>query len=233
MRWQRRYGGVCAGDLRRRDLRAGRRISAGWWLGQVFGRHPASAGDFGSRAGELANPDDSTMVLLYHDLAGLPVPVDRWVENDSKVKSGAPADRASLRDRVHAAITSGAAGVKQIGVVRLTMRANLSEYDPSYSEFTVRALAPSSVVSWKAFDENVSLKFGNAQKAQTWSVSKEEAQAVRDRIQYVGLVEINVLAKIKHVQPGPDGGHIMADVVEYELRNTSSGTTVGRVKIGG
>jgi hypothetical protein len=194
---------------------------------------PASPGDFAGRTGELANPDDSTMVLLYHDLGGLPVPVDQWVDNDSKVKSGAPADRASLRDQVRAAITAGAAGVKQIGLVRLTMSANLSEYDPSYSEFTVRALAPSSVVSWKAFDENVSLKFGNAQKAQTWSVSKEEAQSVRDRIQYAGLVEINVLAKIKHVQPGPDGGQITADVVEYELRNTSSGTTVGRVKVGG
>lgn len=193
----------------------------------------ASPGDFADRTGEAANPDDSAMVLLYHDLAGLPVPIDKWVENDNKVTSGPPADKASLRDRVRAALTAGMTGVKGIGLVRLTMSANLSEYDPSYNEFTVRALAPSSVVSWKAFDENVSLKFGNAQKAQTWNVPKEEAQAVRDRIQYAGLVEINLLAKIKHVQPGPDGGVITADVVEYELRNTSSGSTIGRVKVGG
>lgn len=190
-------------------------------------------GDFAGRTGELTNPDDSTMVLLYHDLAGLPVPVDKWVENDSKVKYEAPADRASRRDQVRASITAGAAGVKGIGLIRLTMNANLSEYDPSYSEFTVRALAPSSVVSWKAFDENVSLKFGNAQKAQTWSVPKEEARAVRDRIQYVGSVEINVVARIERVEPGPNGGEITANVIEYELRNTSSGTTVGRVRVGG
>jgi len=203
--------------------------------GPAKGSTPTSAspGDFARRTGELTNPDDSTMVLLYHDLAGLPVPADKWVENDSKVKYGAPADRASRRDQVRAAITAGAASVKGIGLIRLTMNANLSEYDPSYSEFTVRALAPSSVVSWKAFDENVSLKFGNAQKAQTWSVPKEEARAVRDRIQYVGSVEINVVARIERVEPGPNGGEITANVIEYELRNTSSGTTVGRVRVGG
>jgi hypothetical protein len=193
----------------------------------------ASPGDFADRTGELTNPDDITMVLLYYDLARLPVPVDKWVENHSKVTSAAPADRASRRDQVRAAITADAAGVKNIGQIRLTMNANLSEYDPSYSEFTVRALAPSSVVKWKAFDENVSLKFGNAQKAQTWSIRKEDAQPIRDRIQYVGSVEVNVVARITHVQPGPEGGEITANVIEYELRNTPSGTTVGRVRVGG
>ncbi|MBI1359146.1 MAG: hypothetical protein GC155_02560 [Alphaproteobacteria bacterium] len=190
----------------------------------------ATPGDFEKRTGELSNPDDATMVFLYHDLAGIPAPVDKWVEEDNKVRYAQPIDKAATREEVKAGITAGMAAVKTIGALHLTMNANLSDYDPSYSEFTVRALAPSSVLSWKAFGENVSLKFGNARQAQTWSVPAADAQSIRDRISS-SSVNLDALVRIKHVQPGPDGGEIIADVVEYELRNGGDGTTIARVTV--
>ncbi|HVY88508.1 MAG TPA: hypothetical protein VG942_06540 [Hyphomonadaceae bacterium] len=195
------------------------------------GAPAASSGAFANRAGELSNPDDSTMVFLYHDLAGVPVPVDRWIEQDSQVQYGPGDQKQARRDQLRTSITAGAQAVKGAGQLRLTMNANLSDYDPTYSEFTVQALAPSSVVTWSAFGEKVSLKFGNGLKAQTWSIPKEEAQAVRDRIQYPRSAEMTVLVRLTKVQPETDGGSITGDVVEYELRNPNGGAVIGRVKV--
>jgi hypothetical protein len=107
----------------------------------------------------------------------------------------------------------------------------LSDYDPSYGEFTVGALSPSSVVSFDAFQEKVSLRFGNGRTAQIWRVPQEQAQAVRDKIGSYGSVSLDVLLRIMSVQPGPSGGTLTSDVVEYELRESRGGTAVGRVQV--
>ena len=83
--------------------------------------------------------------------------------------------------------------MKGVGAIRLTMNANLSDYDPTYGEFTVRALAPSSVVTFNALGQKVSMSFTNGQTAQIWRVPPAEAQAIRDKISYSGNVEIDVL----------------------------------------
>jgi hypothetical protein len=187
---------------------------------------------FAGRTGELNNPDHSTMVFLYHDLSGIKPSIDDWVEKDSRVQSARAMDKPSQRDKVRVELESGLAAVRGIGVIRLSLSAGLSDYDPTYGEFTVQALAPSSVVTFDAFGEKVSLQFGNGKTAQTWRVPAADAQTIRDKIGYNG-VNLSALVKIKAVQPGPGGGTITADVLEYELREGSrSALIVGRVKVG-
>lgn len=191
----------------------------------------ATPGDFDKRAGELSNPNDETMVFLYHDLTGIPVPVDRWVEADSKVSYAQPVDRAAAREEVKAGIVAGAASVKGVGLLHLTMNANISDYDPTYGEFTIRAFAPNSSLAWRAFGEEVALKFGNGRQAETWSVPVADAQAIRDHLS-AGPAEVDALLRIKHVLPGSGGGEIVADVVSYELRRTDNGgATLARVTV--
>lgn len=184
------------------------------------------------RKGELVNPDDATVVLLYYDLAGIAPPFDAWVEEDTRVRFAAAADKAAQRQTVRAELESAAASVKSIGMLRLTMHANLSEYDPSYGEFTVRALAPSSTVEFKALQQKVSLRFANGATAQTWQVPPDQAQAIRDRIGY-GSASIDVALRITGVQPSPGGGTIVTEVLRYELREDRGGTTLGRVQVAG
>ena len=105
----------------------------------------------------------------------------------------------------------------------------MSDCDPSYGEFTVGALVPSSVVSFDALGQKVALKFGNARSAQTWRVPPAEAPAIRDKIGLGGNVGLDVLLKINGVQPGPGGGTIVADIQKYELRLTRTGNMIGRV----
>jgi hypothetical protein len=188
---------------------------------------------FAGRTGELVNPDHSTMVFLYYDLTGIAPPIDDWVEKDSRVQYAPAFEKAPRRVAVRAELESGATAVRGVGVIRLSLSsADLSDYDPTYGEFTVGALAPSTVVSFKALGQNVSLKFGNARIAQIWRVPAAEAQAIRDKIGHGG-VRLDALLKIRAVQPGPGGGTITADVVEYEMRESSrSGLTIGRVRVG-
>ena len=201
------------------------------------GAGPAAAAPTGDkrlagRSGELVNPDHSTVVFLYLDLAGIEPPIDDWVEKDSRVLYGPAPGKAAQRSVVKAELESGVAAVRNIGAIRLSLNgAQSSEYDPSYGEFTVGALAPSSVVDFNALGQKVALKFGNARAAQTWCVPPAEAQAIRDKIGPGGNVGLDVLLKISGVQPGPGGGTIVADVQEYELRLTRSGNMIGRVQV--
>jgi hypothetical protein len=127
-------------------------------------------------------------------------------------------------------LESARAAVGDIGYLRLTMNANLSAYDPTYGEFTIRALSPSSTVSFKGFRQQVGIRFANARAAQTWTVPPDEAQAVRDKLSYSGAT-LDALLRITGVQPAPNGGSITTEVVEYELRESRKGYVLARVKV--
>ena len=184
----------------------------------------------GGRTGELINPENRTMVFLYYDLAGLTPPIDNWVEQDNRVQFAQPLDKGERRKAVRAEYESAAAAVRGVGALRLTMNANLSDYDPSYGEFSVRALAPSSVITFNDLGQKVELRFANGRQAQIWRVPQAEAQAMRDKIGYGPHVSLDTLLRITGVQPGPGGGTITTEVVEYQMQ-TQSGLTIARVQV--
>jgi hypothetical protein len=191
----------------------------------------AAAGGLPGRTGELVNPDNNTMVFLYYDLTGNPPPIDSWVEEDNRVQFAPAIDKAAMRQTVRAELESGIAAVRGVGMLRLTLgNANVSDYDPTYGEFTIRALAPSSEVNFDALGQKVAIRFTNGRTAQIWKVPAGEAQLIRDKIGH-NNTEIDLLLRIKSVQPGPGGGTIMTEVLEYELRESRSGATLARAQL--
>jgi hypothetical protein len=193
---------------------------------------PGGARTFAERKGELLNPDDSTIVFLYYDLSGMKPPIADWVEQDNRVQYAPALDKPGRRTAVKSELEAAAAAVRGMGMLRLSMNANLSEYDPTYSEFQVRALAPSSIVTYSALGQKVSVSFRNGRTAQIWRVPGDQAQTIRDKIGSFGAnVGLDVLLRIADVQPGPGGGTIATDVVEYEMREQRTGMTIGRVQI--
>lgn len=193
----------------------------------------APAGNFEGRTLELANPDPSAMVFLYHDLAGVPLAIDQIVEEDYTVRYATGSEKAGKREQMKASLESGLAAVQGVGMIRLSANASMSAYDSTYGEFTIGALSPSSSFPFQAFGETVSLKFANAQQAQVWKVSPQEAQAISDKIRYMGNVNMDVLLKVLRVQPAPKGGTIITQVISYELRDQQSNATLGRVAVPG
>ncbi len=196
------------------------------------GLSPATGRALSGRTGELVNPDDATIVLLYYDVAGIEPPIDQWVANDHRIALAPGAQKAELRKTIRAELESAARAVRGIGLLRLTMNANLSEYDPTYGEFSVRALAPSSVIEFRAMNQKVSLKFSNGRTAQIWRVPPAEAQAIKDKIDpNRNQVSLDASLVITGVNPSPGGGTITADVIEYEMRGGRDGILIGRVQV--
>lgn len=192
---------------------------------------PAGPG-IGGRAGELVNPAPETVVMLYHDLAQVAFPFERVVAEDSRVSMAKPIDKQAQRDAVRAELEAGLASVREVGLLRISMGANMSDYDPTYGEFTIRALAPSSVVTFDGYREHVELRFSNGLAAQTWKVPAEEAQLVRDKIGQFQSASVDVLVRITGVQPqAGGGGSLQTEIVEYELRADPSGDRLAQVRV--
>lgn len=199
---------------------------------------PVAGGDATARAGiggrtrELVNPEAESVVMLYHALSQLAFPFDRVIGEDSRVSMAKPIDKQAQRDAVRAELEGALAAVQDVGSLRISMHANLSDYDPTYGEFTVRALAPSSVVTFDAFREHVELRFNNGLAAQTWKVPAEEAQLVRDKIGQFQSASVDVLVRITGVQPAAGGGGtLQTEIVEYELRADPSGERLTRIQV--
>lgn len=185
-----------------------------------------------ARRGSLINPDAAAVVLLYYDLAGIAAPIDEWVEDDARVKYAQPIERAARRESVKAELQAARNAVRGVGSMRLSTDANLSDYDPVYGEFTVRALSPSSVFDFDAFGKKIKVNIGNGLRAQVWRVPPADAQPIRDKVAFAGgRVTLDVLLRVSDVQPGVDGGSITAEVVEYEMKDARNAATLARVQI--
>ncbi len=190
----------------------------------------AAVGSMAARTGALNNPSNTQMVFLYYDLAGIPPPIDRWIEQDNRVTQAPGAKKAERRAQVQAELQAGLAAVKGVGVLHLSTWANLSQYDPTYGEFTVGALSPSSQYGFEALGRKVAVKFDNGLDAQTWSVPKAQSQAIIDKIGNDNLT-LDIALKITRVLPAPDGGTLVTHVVSWNLRDTTNGTTIARVEV--
>jgi hypothetical protein len=191
---------------------------------------PADVSELAGRTGELTDPDNLTMVFLYYDLAGIAPPIDQWVEEDNRVNYARGADKAALRKTVRSEFDAGLAAVHGVGVIHLTANADLSPYDPTYGEFTVGALSPGAAYTFKAQGQTVSLKFDNGLAAQSWSVPKEQAQAITDKIGNDTLT-LDATLKIRKTFPGSRGGTIVAHVVSWNLRDAGNGATLARAQV--
>lgn len=190
---------------------------------------PASATPLAARQGELTNPDNASMVFLYYDLAGLSPPIDQWVEQDRRVTEARPADKAAQRTAVKAAIEAGLASVQDVGVLHLTMGADLSSYDPTYGEFTLGALSPASSYAFTAQGQTVNLRFDNGPAAQSWAVPADQSQAIVDKLGSDRLTVDATLTIVK-VLPSPDGGTLVTHIVSWQLRN-ASGNSIARMQV--
>lgn len=197
--------------------------------GGVAAVSPASVSPSAARTGELANPEDFAMVMLYHDLAGIPAPIARWVEADNRLQFAPGPQKAALREQITAEFDAARNAVRNVGRLRITLAdAQLSDYDPGYGEYTIRALSPSSPIAYKALGTEVLLKFDNARTAQLWRLPPDQAQRIADTLGPYGRATLDLTLAVTGVVPGTAGGTLTTRIVEYELRAQRGGQTLVR-----
>lgn len=129
---------------------------------------------------------------------------------------------------MRAELEAAAAAVHDIGRLRMSLAdARLSDYDPGYGEFTLRALSPASQLHFAALGQKIVTRFANGDTVQLWRVPAAEAQAVRDRVGREPA-PLDVVLQIIDVLPGPGGGAIVTNIQQYTLR-TADGSTLTRM----
>jgi hypothetical protein len=193
---------------------------------------PASATPYAGRTGELSNPATVEMVMLYHDTAGIPAPIARWVEADNRLQFAPGPQKAALREQITGEFGAARDAVRNVGILRITLAdAQLSDYDPGYGEYTIRALSPSSTISYKTLGTEVTLKFDNARTAQLWRVPPDEAQRIADTLGNYGRAALDLTLAVTGVVPGTAGGTLTTRIVEYELRAQRGGQTLARATL--
>lgn len=180
---------------------------------------PPGAADAGmaGRTEEFVDPDDQSMVLLYYSLAGLNPPLDSWAADDPHVVGAPVPERPAARDARRAELEAGLKAAGKVGRLRFSVQTAIGYYDPTYGEFTIGALQPSSVIEFRDLGQRVGVRFGNARVAQLWSATAGQAEQIGDRYGRPFNARLDVLARIHSVQPDARGGTIIADVLEYEL----------------
>lgn len=191
---------------------------------------PTANGALAERTGVLTNPANSQVVFLYYDLAGIPPPIDAWVEQDNRVEFAPTTQKAEQRAQVKAELLAGLAAVKDIGVLQLHTDARVSQYDPTYGEFTIGALSPASEYTFDALGSHVAVKFDNGLDAQTWSVPKAESQGFIDKT-LNRTVNLDVVLRITKVLPAPVGGTLVTHIESWALRDAITGTTIAKVAV--
>ncbi|MDP1532169.1 MAG: hypothetical protein Q8L92_01160 [Rubrivivax sp.] len=190
------------------------------------------ASPFATRTGELTNPEDTAMVMLYHDLAGIPAPITRWVEADNRLQFAPGPQKAALREQITGEFGAARDAVRNVGILRITLAdAQLSDYDPGYGEYTIRAISPSSTIQYKTLGTEVTLKFDNARTAQLWRVPPDEAQRIADTLGNYGRAALDLTLAVTGVVPGTAGGTLTTRIVEYELRAQRGGQTLARTSL--
>lgn len=186
---------------------------------------------FAGRTRRVTNPDGLVMVLLYNQLAGLTPPFSEWIEKDIRVSNAPPIEKPEVRKTIAAEFSAAAEAVKDIGAIRITTNTQLSEYDPTYGEYLISALDPSSMFTFSANGQTVRLKYSNADAAQIWRVPQDQYQAIEDRIRYRGSLSLTIDADIESVQPGVNGGDIVARITGYVLENSFNSGLIARVAV--
>lgn len=207
--------------------------------GDADSRQPASAPAIQAaeestsieRNGRYIDPDGASMVLLYYSLAGLEPPLDEWARQDPSVVAASPQDRPAVRDARRAELESGLAAAERVGALQFSVQTAVGYYDPTCGEFTIAALAPSSVIEFRSRGYEVGLRFGNARHAQLWGVPADEAEQIGDRYGRPFDARLDVIVGIRTVQPGTRGGTIVGDVLEYELRENGTGALIAHVDV--
>jgi hypothetical protein len=176
------------------------------------------------RTTDLADPSAEQVVIVLHQLAALPLPLEEWAERDARVTGARGGDRAQQRAMVRAELEAIDAAMRQVGVLRLSIDgARLSEYDAGYGEFTIGALAPSSTIPYRAFGREVAITFANAASVQTLSMPADSARVLLDAIGAYRDPAIDLVLALTGAIPDRQGGTVQARVVQYELRSPFGG----------
>lgn len=164
----------------------------------------------------LDYPDELQMVLLADRLAGQTPPLDDWAGTAREVQSADEFSRQQKQAAERQRLDAIAASVAGVGRVRLKTSSSLSEYDSGRGGFYLDAFQPGLTYTFKAYDQSVSLRLGNASAAYLWALDPSAAKAVLTRLG-ARAVNVDMTVELTGASARASGLQIDGRIRDYRL----------------
>ncbi|WP_202844334.1 hypothetical protein [Luteimonas saliphila] len=189
---------------------------------------PAAASGFGSR--ELAHPEDLQMLLLGYRLQGREPPLAEWAAAQYAVVRANEFERGKVREQEQARLQAVYDGTEGVGLLRLNVRANLSEYDASRGGYYLDAFTPGSVFRFSARaapppfrEETVSLRIDNPGELNFWPLDPSAAQEVLARNNGQRNVALDSRLRITGIRRRSTEAELTATLLGYAIVSSRYG----------
>ena len=173
----------------------------------------------------LNNPSDAQIAMAYYQIAALPMPLDRWASQDSRVSSANEFDRPEVLTVVKQELNAAAAAMDGTGFVKINTEMSFGEYDHDALGYRLTGIESDRYYTWSYRGSQFRLTMENGDEARLWRLPPDEARTILERLpnRY-----INVTLTIKVVDAVPDGsgGILKGRIVSYDIYTPDRRNTV-------
>lgn len=194
------------------------------------GAATAAGGVAGRR--ELAHPEDLQMVMLAYRLEGRQPPFAEWAAAQPGVRMANEFERADVLRAEEERLRAVYDGTEGVGLLRLNVRAALSEYDGGRGGYYLTAFTPGSVLTFTAYPvdrahpERVSVRVDNPGELNFWPLDAATARGVLDRNGGLRNVVLDARMRITGISRRSDGSALSATLLGYTITSDRHGQPV-------
>ena len=184
--------------------------------------------------GVLNNPSDAQFAMAYYQIAGLPMPLDRWATRDSRVGATNEFDRPEVLSVVKQELNAAAAAVDGTGFVKINTDMSFGEYDHDALGYRLNGIESDRYYSWGFGGANYRLTMENGDEARLWRLPPDEARAVLERLPHRN-VSVTLTIKVVDAVPDGSGGILKGRIVSYDIYtpNRRDAVKLGTVAVPG
>lgn len=164
----------------------------------------------------LNNPSDAQIAMAYYQIAALPMPLDRWASQDSRVNSANEFDRPEVLSVVKQELTSAAAAMDGTGFVKINTDMSFGEYDHDALGYRMSGIESDRYYHWNFRGAQYRLTMENGDEARLWHLPPDEARGVLERLPS-RHVNVTLMIKIVDAVPDGSGGILKGRIASYEI----------------
>src|SRR5690606_8645117 len=181
------------------------------------------------------------MVMLAYRLEGRQPPFAEWAAAQSGVRMANEFERADVLRAEEERLRAVYDGTEGVGLLRLNVRAALSEYDGSRGGYYLTAFTPGSVLTFTAYPvdrahpERVSVRVDNPGELHFWPLDPATARGVLDRNGGLRNVVLDARMRITGISRRSDGTALSATLLDYTTTSDRHGQPVvlGELRVDG
>lgn len=183
--------------------------------------------------GVLVNPEPTTLYFLQQRLAHTLPPLDALTQFDPDVQHADEFHKKDAVDKARNRLVAKQESVNGVTELVINLQSNFGEYDDQYKEYDFDLSDGTNIPFQWPFSREVRLALTNGTKAQTWSLSPDEAAAVLAKTKGRRYATLVLKMKVLDSPPAVDGEPMIINckIEEYEILDNFTSRHLGKVVV--